>query len=168
TISSLEALDLRGISEPAIGMLHDVVGMIPKIIIAVVLVLVGVLLAKWIKGVVVSLLENLGVNSLFGKMGVRSVKPSMPSLAEIIGTIVQIVVILLFVVEALQVVNLHFMVTLATGIFAYLPLVLAAVVILAVGFWLANLAERFVGSVMTKPSGAPHVLRYVAKYAILA
>ncbi|MBO1911926.1 hypothetical protein J4G37_44940, partial [Microvirga sp. 3-52] len=72
------------------------------------------------------------------------------------------------VVEALQVVNLHFMVTLATGIFAYLPLVLAAVVILAVGFWLANLAERFVGSVMTKPSGAPHVLRYVAKYAILA
>ncbi|QUW20982.1 mechanosensitive ion channel [Sporosarcina sp. Marseille-Q4063] len=168
TISSLEALDLRGISEPAIAMLHDIVGMIPKIIIGIVLVLVGVLLAKWIKGVVVSLLENLGVNSLFGKMGVRSVKPSMPSLAEIIGTIVQIVVILLFVVEALQVVNLHFMVSLATGIFAYLPMVLAAVVILAVGFWLANLAERFVGSVMTKPSGAPHVLRYVAKYAILA
>ena len=168
TISALEALDLRGISEPAIGMLHDIVGMLPKIVIAVVLVLVGVLLAKWIKGVVVSLLENLGVNSLFGRMGVRSVKPSMPSLAEIIGTIVQVVVILLFVVEALQVVNLHFMVTLATGIFAYLPMVLAAVVILAVGFWLANLAERFVGSVMTKPSGAPHVLRYVAKYAILA
>ncbi|WP_172372613.1 mechanosensitive ion channel [Sporosarcina jiandibaonis] len=168
TISSLEALDLRGISEPAIGMLHDIVGMIPKIVIAVLLVLVGLLLAKWIRGVVVSLLENLGVNSLFGKMGVRSVKPSMPSLAEIIGAIVQVVVVLLFVVEALQVVNLHFMVTLATGIFAYLPMVLAAVVILAVGFWLANLAERFVGSVMRKPSGAPHVLRYVAKYAILA
>jgi hypothetical protein len=168
TISSLEALDLRGISEPAIGMLHDIVGMIPKIVIAVVLVLVGLLLAKWIRGVVVSLLENLGVNSLFGKMGVHSVKPSMPSLAEIIGAIVQIVVVLLFVVEALQVVNLHFMVTLATGVFAYLPMVLAAVVILAVGFGLANLAERFVGSVMRKPSGAPHVLRYVAKYAILA
>jgi hypothetical protein len=168
TISSLEALDLRGISEPAIGMLHDIVGMIPKIVIAVVLVLVGLLLAKWIRGVVVSLLENLGVNSLYGKMGVRSVKPSMPSLAEIIGAIVQIVVVLLFVVEALQVVNLDFMVTLATGVFAYLPMVLAAVVILAVGFGLANLAERFVGSVMRKPSGAPHVLRYVAKYAILA
>jgi hypothetical protein len=168
TISSLEALDLRGISEPAIGMLHDIVGMIPKIVIAVVLVLVGLLLAKWIRGVVVSLLENLGVNSLYGKMGVRSVKPSMPSLAEIIGAIVQVVVVLLFVVEALQVVNLHFMVTLATGVFAYLPMVLAAVVILAVGFGLANLAERFVGSVMRKPSGAPHVLRYVAKYAILA
>ena len=51
-------------------MLHDIVAMLPKIVIAVVLVLVGVLLAKWIKGVVISLLENLGVNSLFGKMGV--------------------------------------------------------------------------------------------------
>ena len=60
------------------------------------------------------------------------------------------------------------MVTLATGVFAYLPMVLAAVVILAVGFWLATLAERFVGSVMTTATGAPHVLRYVAKYAILA
>ena len=47
-------------------------------------------------------------------------------------------------------------------------MVLSAVVILAVGFCLANLSERFVGSVMTKQSGAPHVLRYVAKYAILA
>jgi len=131
-------------------------------------VLVGVLLAKWVKGIVVSLLENLGINSLFNKMGVRSAKSSMPSLADIVGTIVQVVIILLFVVEALQIVNLYFMVTLATSVFAYLPMVLAALVILAVGFWLANLAERFVGSVMTKPSGAPHVLRYVAKYAILA
>ena len=167
TISSLEALDLRGISEPAISMLNDIVGMLPKIIIAVVLVLVGVLLAKWVKGIVVSLLENLGINSLFNKMGVRSAKPST-SLADIVGTIVQVVIILLFVVEALQIVNLYFMVTLATSVFAYLPMVLAALVILAVGFWLANLAERFVGSVMKKPSGAPHVLRYVAKYAILA
>ena len=167
TISSLEALDLRGISEPAISMLNDIVGMLPRIIIAVVLVLVGVLLAKWVKGIVVSLLENLGINSLFNKMGARSAKPST-SLADIVGTIVQVVIILLFVVEALQIVNLYFMVTLATSVFAYLPMVLAALVILAVGFWLANLAERFVGSVMKKPSGAPHVLRYVAKYAILA
>ena len=168
TISSLEALDLRGISEPAIAMLNDIVTMLPKIAVAIVLVLAGVVIAKWVKNVVVTLLENLGVNALFSKMGVRSSKPTAPSFADIIGTVVQVVIILLFVVEALQVVNLFFMVTLATGVFAYLPMVLAAVVILAVGFWLATLAERFVGSVMTTATGAPHVLRYVAKYAILA
>lgn len=60
------------------------------------------------------------------------------------------------------------MVSLASGIFAYIPAVIAALVILAVGFWLANLAEDFIGSVFKKSSGGPHVLRYVAKYAILA
>ncbi len=168
TISALEILDLEGISQPAIAMLNDIMTMLPKIAVAIVLVLVGVVLARWMKDVVVMLLNSIGINSLFGKMGVRAATTSVPSFAEIIGTIVQVIVILLFTVEALQILNLHFMVTLATGIFAYLPMVVAAIVILAVGFWLANLAERFVGSVMTTKSGAPHMLRYVAKYAILA
>ncbi|MFS0690224.1 mechanosensitive ion channel [Sporosarcina sp. 179-K 8C2 HS] len=167
TISALEVLDLEGISQPAIAMLNDIMTMLPKIAVAIVLVLVGIYLAKWLRGIVVSLLDNLGINSISGKIGVRS-SATMPTFSQIIGAIVQIVVILLFVVEALQILNLNFMVTLATGIFAYLPMVVAAVVILAIGFWLANLAEKFVGSIMTTQSGAPHVLRYVAKYAILA
>lgn len=168
TISALEVLDLEGISQPAIVMLNDIMTMLPKIAVAIVLVLVGIVLARWVKSVVETLLENLGINSLFGKMGLRTVVAPMPSIAGIIGTIVQVVVVLLFTVEALQILNLHFMVTLATGIFAYLPMVVVAIVILAVGFWLANLAEKIVGSVMTTKGGAPHVLRYVAKYAILA
>ncbi|MFD1204596.1 mechanosensitive ion channel [Sporosarcina contaminans] len=168
TISALEVLDIEGISQPAIAMLNDMMTMLPKIAVAIFLVLVGVLLAKWIKGIIVSLLDNLGINSLFGKMGVKQTGITMPTLSQMIGTIVQVIVILLFAVEALQVLNLHFMVTLATGIFAYLPMVIAALIILAVGFYLSNLAEKFVGSILTTKSGSPHILRYVAKYAILA
>ncbi|WP_025783137.1 mechanosensitive ion channel [Sporosarcina sp. D27] len=169
TISALEVLDLEGISLPAIAMLNDIMVMLPKIIVAIALILVGVYAAKWIKGVVETLLSNLGVDSLSNKMGVKSTnRTGSFTVSSVIGTIVQIVVILLFVVEALQMVHLAFMVTLATAIFAYLPMVLAAVLILAVGFWLANLAEKFIGSVMQTKQGNPHILRYVAKYAILA
>lgn len=167
-ISALEVLDLEGISQPAIAMLHDIMTMLPKIAVAILLVLVGTMLARWIKGIVIALLENIGINSLFSKMGARSARPSTASFAEVIGTIAQVILVLLFVAEALQVLDLQFMVTLATAIFAYLPMVIAAVVILAIGFWLANLAERFIGSIMTTRTGAPHMLRYVAKYAILA
>ncbi|MFY7870293.1 MAG: mechanosensitive ion channel [Exiguobacterium sp.] len=166
TISALEALDIRGISEPAIAMLNDVLVMIPDILVAIVLVLVGVFVAKWLKGVVVSLLENLGVNSLAQKMGFGERASSM-SIAQVVGVIVQVIVILLFVSEALQVANLEFMASLATAIFAYLPMVIAALIILAVGFWLANMAERLVGSVLVDGVGQPSALRYVAKYAIL-
>lgn len=166
TISALEALDIRGISEPAIAMLNDVLVMIPDILVAIVLVLVGVFVAKWLKGVVVSLLENLGVNSLAQKMGFGERASSM-SIAQVVGVIVQVIVILLFVSEALQVANLEFMASLATAIFAYLPMVIAALIILAVGVWLANMAERLVGSVLVDGAGQPSALRYVAKYAIL-
>lgn len=166
TISALEALDIRGISEPAIAMLNDVLVMIPDILVAIVLVLVGVFVARWLKGVVVSLLENLGVNSLAQKMGFGERASSM-SIAQVVGVIVQVIVILLFVSEALQVANLEFMASLATAIFAYLPMVIAALIILAVGFWLANMAERLVGSVLVDGAGQPSALRYVAKYAIL-
>lgn len=166
TISALEALDIRGISEPAIAMLNDVLVMIPDILVAIILVLVGVFVARWLKGVVVSLLENLGVNSLAQKMGFGERASSM-SIAQVVGVIVQVIVILLFVSEALQVANLEFMASLATAIFAYLPMVIAALIILAVGFWLANMAERLVGSVLVDGAGQPSALRYVAKYAIL-
>jgi len=167
TISALEALNIRGISEPAISMLNNILAMIPNIIVAIVLILVGVFVAKWLKGVVVSLLENLGVNSLAEKMGFGGRSTSSTSVAQVIGTIVQIIVILLFVSEALQVANLEFMASLATAIFAYLPMVIAAIIILAVGFWLANMAERLVGSVLVDGAGQPSALRHIAKYAIL-
>lgn len=168
TVSTLDALDLQGISGPAIAMLNDVLIMLPKITVAIVLILVGIWIAKWVKGLVVTLLGNIGLNSMFGKMGVRSTKSDADTAAEVVGIIVQVFIVFLFAVEALQIVNLSFMVTLATGVFAYLPMVVAALIILAIGYWLATLAERFVGSVLTAGNGSPHVLRYVAKYAILA
>ncbi|MDF2065923.1 mechanosensitive ion channel [Bacillus sp. Cr_A10] len=168
TISALDILDIDGISEPAVAMLNDIMAMLPKIAIAILLVLVGIVAARWVKDIVVSLLEKLGVNSIFGKMGFNSTSGAAPSFAALLGTIVQVVIILLFVVEALQLLELDFMVVLATGIFAYLPSVIAAIIILAVGFWLANLVEKLVGSLMKHASGTPHFLRYVAKYAILA
>lgn len=173
TIAALEVLALRGISGPAIAMLNDIMAMIPNIIVAILLVLAGIVIGRWVKDFVVQLMKNLGADSITEKMGMNSTadpdtEPSAYSVAKIAGVVAQAVIVLLFTVEALQLLGLAFMVSLATGIFAYIPAVIAALVILAVGFWLANLAEDFIGSVFKKSSGGPHVLRYVAKYAILA
>lgn len=167
TITALEILDLDGISGPAIAMLNDIMAMIPQVIIAIVLVLVGIYVAKFVKDFVVNLLHGFGINNLASKIGLNNTKSANFDLASIIGTVVQVLIVLLFVIEALQLVNLDFMVSLGSAIFAYLPMVVAALVILAVGFWLANMAEKLIGSLMKDSSGSPHFLRLVAKYAIL-
>jgi len=167
TITALEILDLEGISTPAIAMLNDIMSMIPQIIVAIILVIVGIYVAKFVKDFVVNLLNGFGINNLATKMGLNSSNAKNFDLASIIGTLAQVLIVLLFVMEALQLVNLEFMVSLGSAVFAYLPMVVAALVILAVGFWLANLAEKLVGSLMKDSSGSPHFLRLVAKYAIL-
>src|SRR5690606_12748351 len=121
----------------------------PNIIVAILLILAGIVISRWVRDFVIRLMKNLGVDSLTGKMGMNKTAdpdtdPSAYSLAKIIGIAAQVLIILLFTVEALQLLGLAFMVSLATGIFAYIPAVIAALIILAVGFWLANLAEDFI------------------------
>src|SRR5699024_1119179 len=58
TIAALEKLNLTGITEPAIGMLNTAMDMIPNILIAIALILVGIWLGKFIGGFVESFLER--------------------------------------------------------------------------------------------------------------
>ncbi|MCA0983372.1 mechanosensitive ion channel [Halobacillus yeomjeoni] len=169
TISALETLNIRGISEPAISMLNDILTMLPEIATAILFILVGIALGKILKGIVSSILDRLGFNSLLHKMGLGAIDEgeNKTSLSEIVGYIVQILVVFLFVVEAMQILNLAFMVELATGVAAYLPSVLAAILIIGFGLWLANLTANLLGNILQSSTGAPHILSLIAKYAII-
>ncbi|WP_102264898.1 mechanosensitive ion channel [Mesobacillus jeotgali] len=166
-IAALERLDVEGISEPAIAMLNDILTMIPNIVVAIILVMIGLWLGKWLKKFTTDLLRRIGFDSYFKgvSVGGAAKRPNSLSLSEIIGYIVQVIVVLLFVAEALNVVNLDFFVDLARGVIAYLPHVIAAIVILGVGLWLGGLAKKVLSSILQGDSS--NVLATVAKYAII-
>ncbi|MFT9597023.1 mechanosensitive ion channel [Mesobacillus sp.] len=166
-IAALERLDVEGISEPAIAMLNDILTMIPNIVVAIILVMIGLWLGKWLKKFTTDLLRRIGFDSYFKGMGVAGTakRPNSLSVSEIVGYIVQVIVFLLFVAEALNVVNLDFFVDLARGVIAYLPHVIAAIVILGVGLWLGGLAKKVLSSILQGDSS--NVLATVAKYAII-
>lgn len=166
-ITALERLELRGVSEPAINMLNRVLEMIPNIIVAVVLIMVGIWVAKWAAKFTEELLQKAGVNSLTKNLHLGSWTADESSMtpAKLLSWIVQIFIIFLFTVEALQIINLEFLVTLALGIVSYLPSVIAAVLILAVGIILGNIVQRVLRNVL---SGSDfRLLGSVAKYAVI-
>jgi len=167
-ITALEKLDLKGISEPAIAMLNHILTLIPNIVVAIVLMLVGIWLGKWIEKVVVQMLWRLKFDSIFQQIGIGSVTSdtSKFTLSQIVGLLVKIVVILLFAVEALQIVHLDFLVTLATGVIAYLPMLLAAILILGVGLYVGHLMERVLQNVIK--NNYSRTLAAIAKYTIFA
>jgi hypothetical protein len=167
-ITALEKLDLKGISDPAIAMLHNVVSLIPNIIVAVCLILVGIWLGKWIEKIVTQMLWRLRFDSLLHHMGMGSLNPeqSKYSLSQLVGLLAKIVVVLLFTAEALQIVKLRFLVTLAAGVIAYLPMLFAALVILGIGLYLGHLVERIIQNVLQKSYS--RTLASIAKYTIFS
>ncbi|MEF7565744.1 mechanosensitive ion channel [Bacillus infantis] len=167
-IAALEELDLEGISQPAIAMLNDVLTMIPNIIVAIAFILAGIWLGKWVRQMVASLLERIGADSYFNSIGFKKNKTgaAKSGISQLIGYIAQIIVILLFVVQALNLLKLDFLVTLATGVIAYLPNVLAALVILGAGLWLGTLVKKLLSSLLEGPHF--RLLSSVAQYAIVA
>ncbi|MBS4212627.1 mechanosensitive ion channel [Neobacillus rhizophilus] len=168
-ITALEKLDLQGVSAPAIAMLEKVVALIPNIAVAVVLILAGIWLGKWVEKLVAQMLWRLRFDGLLHQLGIGgAVGPESAkySLSQLVGMVVKIVIVLLFTVEALQIVGLDFLVTLASAVLAYLPMLFAALVILGVGLYVGNLVERIVRNVV-KESYA-RTLAVVAKYAVFA
>ncbi|MCI3922755.1 mechanosensitive ion channel [Paenibacillus sp. TRM 82003] len=163
-ISALETLSLEGISQPAIDMLHVVVTMLPNVFIAALLVLIGVWVGKQIGLFVGSLLERLGFDSMYAYLGLSSLKAGSLTLSQLVGRIAHILIVFLFVIQALNVVQLQFFVGIFTGIVSYLPQLLSAIVIVGLGMYLGTLAYRLLQGALQE---SMRVLASVARYAIL-
>ncbi|WP_240510252.1 mechanosensitive ion channel [Virgibacillus profundi] len=167
TIAALEKLELTGITEPAIGMLNTVMNMIPNILIAIGLILVGVWLGKFIGEFVHNYLAKLGFDRLTSnlKLGNKEASQNKMTPSALVGYVVQILIVFFLTIQALYIVQLDFLVTIASAVTAYLPQVLAAILILVVALILANIVEKFLRNLLTGP--AANMLAGLAKYAII-
>lgn len=167
TIAALEKLELTGITDPAIAMLNDIMNMLPNILIAVALILVGVWLGKFVGGFVTDLLQRLGFDGLASKIQVGNRDASETSMkpSAVVGYIVQVLIVFFLAVQALNLIKLEFLVDIASAITAYLPNVLAAVLILGVALIVAGIVEKVLVNMLAGP--AIKILAGFAKYAII-
>lgn len=137
-IVALDLLGLYVISEPAKNIIQQFLSYVPRIFTALLLVGIGVFIAKLIANLLLSVLQGLNVDGLLSKVGInREFR-----LSEVISKIVMVVLVVVFVVEALQVLNLAVLTAIGSAIIAYMPLLLSAVIILVGAYLLANLAEK--------------------------
>lgn len=142
---ALETLQIESISQPITLMLNQVLNMIPNIFVAIILITVGVVLAKFIGDLLTSLLKGTGIDN-FSQYFSGNQPSKMPSidLAKIIGTTVQVLIIIFFTVEALNVLKLEVLNNIGAAIIGYLPLVLSALIILGLGIAGANLLGNYI------------------------
>lgn len=155
---ALDTLEIKSISEPIVNVLNQVLAAIPNILVAIVLLIAGGLIAKLVGDLLEGLLISSGVNKYSRYLSKNS--PQM-RLSTILTRIVQTVLMIFFVVEALNVLNLEILNTIGVAIIAYLPSVLIAIVILGIGIFGGNALSSFI-----KESTGSQMTGEIVKYII--
>ncbi|NNL87061.1 MAG: mechanosensitive ion channel [Myxococcales bacterium] len=160
-IAALNALQIRAISEPATEMLATFMAALPNIFGAAVILAVAYFVSTFIASLVATLLNGLGFDRLPERMGLSDVFRGVARPSDLVAKTVVFFVMLFATVEAAS--RLGF--TQVSGLVAMLiefgGQVVLGIVIIAVGFWISNLAADATGR-LSGPGAAR-----VARFAIL-
>jgi len=122
-----------------------VVGYLPRILAAAAILLAGWLIAKVLRVVGVRLIGGLDRlwHGLLVRVGMESLQARHPP-AKIVGEIIFWLVILFFLTAAAEILGLGVFVTWGAQLVSYLPLLLAGLLIVLVGFIMSSLVYDFV------------------------
>ena len=158
--SALEQLGIAAISAPANAVVASIFDIIPNVLGAIVIIAVGVFIAKLVSKLLENLLAGVGADTLIEKVTGNPEKKLV--LSKIISAIVKYVLVIIFLVQGLNVLNLPVLTEVGAAIIGYMPAALSAALILAVGIFAANTAE----AVLVKKFPSAKASALIAKVAV--
>jgi hypothetical protein len=162
-IAALDALRVEAISQPAVDMLRLILESVPNILAAAVILVITWYVARFASDILGRLLAGVGLDALPRKIGISNAfKETPPSV--IVGRVVLFFAMLFATVEAANRLGFTQVRDVVTLFIKFGADVLLGAAILAIGFWLANLAYKAID----KAAGAGSAgLAMVARLAIL-
>lgn len=163
--SALEQLGISAISDPANDIVSTILDMIPNVLGAIVIVGVGVFIAKLVAKLLENLLAGVGADSFLEKVTGNTNRKL--SLSKILSEVVKYVIVIIFLVQGINVLELGILTAIGTAVIAYLPVVLSAVIILSIGLFAANTAAVAIENRFPKAKVAALIAK-VAIYVVTA
>lgn len=148
----LGILELQGPLQPVQSLLNDFLNALPQIIKAVVIGLVGWLVARVVRRIVTNLLAAVGTDRLGRQFGLGGAT-SGQSLSWLLGTIVYVLILIPVAIAALEALNIQSItepaVAMLRQILNAVPQIITAGVILFFGYLLGKFLSEIVSSLLT-------------------
>lgn len=138
-----------------------VMAFVPELLVALIILIIGLILANVIGGVAHKLVELTKVDSLIKKIDATKKLADAGlklNVASLIGWIVKWFLIIVTLIAVVDILNLEQVTNFLNDVARYLPNVIVAVVILAVGL----VVGQFVYDVVEKSAKASHVTKHTA------
>jgi hypothetical protein len=129
-----------------VNFFQSLLSFLPRVIFAVLVVLIGVLVGVLLKAAVVKVLKMIRLKPYTDAVGLDKVFTAKVELAELLGDLTKWAIIIVSLLPALEILNLPKVYDLVYGIVAYIPRVIVAVVIVVIGAIIADLVARLVES----------------------
>ena len=184
-----EKLGLNGVASPIIGMMDNILTFIPNIIGAIVLLIVGIFIAKTVKELLIPIFNKLKVDEYLKKLGVQSKEDNTIAIA--LANIVYVIILIPIIIGALNVLKIEAIsnpsIQMLNTILTFIPKVVLAIVILFVGNFIAKLAYTLLekalqsvgldkiadkifeatGTKVSKDLALSKILAYAVRYVII-
>lgn len=147
------------------------IGFLPTFFGAVIVFVIGLLVAHWARRLVESILKAVGFQELAKKIGAenfwKKAEIKMTTI-QIVGALVKWFIILVFFIAAVDILGLTAVSTVLTVFLGYIPNVISAALIFAVGFFVANLVEGLVkGALATVDHEAAKPVGKLSRWVVL-
>lgn len=145
----LEALNVTALALPLTSAVNDIFGYLPNILSAAVIAVIGWFLAKIIRNVVTNLLRAIGTDRLGERLGMSAER----SLADVLGTILYVFVLILVIIQALDQLDIAAISDPLNNVLAMIleaiPAILGAIVILLLAYFVGRIVSGLVESLLT-------------------
>lgn len=144
---------------------------LPNFFGAILAVLIGIILGNWTKNLIIKGLQMLNIESLIEDTKFKNflIKAEVTQRLEVVvASIVKWLIVLTFFIAAMNLVGLSSVSSVLTGILSYIPSVISAVIVLAIGVLLAGLVESLVkGALSSVDLKAARLMGKIASYTVV-
>lgn len=163
-IAALQALEIEVITGPATGMLHEMMAAIPDIFAAAIILGIAFAVARLVSNLLGTLLGGLGFDALPEKLGLGQIFTGQTTPSSLVGKVIAFFIMLFAVVEATSQLGFDQVSNLVAMFTEFGGQVLLGSAIIAIGFWLSNLASQAILRIHGAQSGG---VANIARFAIL-
>ena len=164
-IAALDSLEMDAITQPASDMLDTILGAIPAIFGAFLVLAIAYVVGRVVSGLITNLLAGFGFNAILARLGLGS-EPGegQRTPAQIVGYIVLVAIMFFAAIEALRLLNFDLLATGLAQFTGFAGQVILGLVIFAIGLFLANVAATTINATGTAQAG---FLALAARIAIM-
>jgi len=143
---------------------------IPNLVGALLVFVLGIILGNWSRTLIIKGLQFVKFDSLVKDSKIKEFLKKAEinqKVEEIFGTLIKWIIVLIFFIAATNIIGLTTVSQLLSGILAYIPNVISAVIVLSIGILLAGVVESLVkGALASVDLKTSRLMGKIASYTI--